>query len=266
MRISFSTAALYPRDSLESLALIAQAGIKEAELMPQCMHDMSASFAKEAATKLHVSSIHYPLAMFAILYNVHPGMIKEARELNSQIIESSHIMGTEAIVIHPHIAPSGAHASSDPAKIKLLTQPILDNFVDLADKAAKYNITIVVENNPRTEGPTPQKLVDYVDSFRHPHIKTIVDTTESFEADVDPASFIRIARPAHMHLSDHAGGLKHINAGEGEMDWPSIMGELKNQNYQGIHVLEPSYRYYLCEDAEAIRVMAKSKAFIEQFA
>jgi sugar phosphate isomerase/epimerase len=259
MRLSFSTAALFPRDSIESLELIAKSGLKEAELMPQCMNDMTEAFAKEAATKLHVSSIHYPLAMFGILYNAHVGMLTEARELSSQLLKSAHIMGTEVIVIHPHIP--GYTQWTDQ-----LLDPILDNITDMCDKAAKFNITIAVENNPRTAGPTPEKLWDYVAAFNHPQLKTMVDTTESFEASIDPVEFIRVAKPMHMHLSDHAGGLKHINAGEGEMDWPAIMAELKSQNFNGIHVLEPSYKYYMVGEAEAVQIITKSKNFLEQFA
>lgn len=264
MRISFSTAALYPRDSLEALSLIAKAGVKEAELMPQCTADLSPAFAKEAAKILHVSSIHYPLCMFGVLYNSHRGMAKEAKALNTTLIEAARIMGTEVIVIHPHTV--SYHAADDPELLKLLYDPIIENFIDMADKAAQHNITITVENNPRTEGPTPEKLVAYVESLNHPQIKTIVDTTEAVEAGIDPTEFIRVAKPSHTHLSDHKDGLRHINVGEGIMDWASITAELKAQQYNGIYVLEPSYKYYLCDDAEAAAKIEKSKNYLLQFA
>ncbi len=44
-RISFSTAGLYPRDTIDSLALLAKAGYREAELMPQCREETAPAFA-----------------------------------------------------------------------------------------------------------------------------------------------------------------------------------------------------------------------------
>lgn len=238
-KYAFSTAALFPRHSTESLKIIGKAGFEFAELMPQCFADISEEFAKEALqTGVRVSSIHYPLAMFSILYNAHPCMSIEARKLNCKLVEMAKQLGTEVIVIHPH-----NHADK---KFKsLLEDPIIENIRNLADLCLNNGITLAVENNPKSPGATPEGLLEYVDLFSHKAMVPMVDTTEAFEADIDPALFIERVKPVHLHLSDYKQEIKHIPAGKGDMDWQSIARSL--QDYKGFLTLEPSYRHYIVD-------------------
>ncbi|HDK26038.1 MAG TPA: hypothetical protein ENG48_02950, partial [Candidatus Atribacteria bacterium] len=66
MKISFSTAGLYPRDTIEAFKIIKDCGINYAELMPQDISETTIDFAKEVIGKdigLKVSSIHFPLIL-----------------------------------------------------------------------------------------------------------------------------------------------------------------------------------------------------------
>ncbi len=96
MRLSFSTAALFPRDTLESLKLIESAGFHYAELMPQCRRETKPDFAYEILqnVRIKVGSIHFPLVFFSIFYNPYPGMIAEARELIDDLLRSAATLHT----------------------------------------------------------------------------------------------------------------------------------------------------------------------------
>ncbi len=85
----------------------------------------------------------------------------------------------------------------------------------------------------------------------------MVDTTEACEADENPADFIRTVQPVHLHLSDHAGNVKHIPAGEGEQDWAAIAKAL--EGYKGFYTLEPLYKFYL---DEPVKKLTKAFNFI----
>jgi sugar phosphate isomerase/epimerase len=253
-RYSFSTAALYPRSASESLRLIAGAGFPHAELMPQCFADASESFAREVErVKIHVASVHYPLAMFSMLYNASPGMVAEARAFGAGLVRLCKALGTEVLVIHPH------EVQQDPKMQALIEQPIKGNILHLAEQCDRAGVLLVMENSPKGVGRTPEGLLAYIASLGAPKIRPAVDTTESCEADIDPAEFIKKARPAHLHLSDHAGDKKHIPAGEGDTNWQAVKAALDTFVYGGYYTLEPLYRYYLDTPEERL---ARAYAFI----
>jgi len=252
-KFSFSTAALYPRDSAESLRLVGAAGFEYAELMPQCFSDVSDDFAARAADcGVKVGSVHYPLAMFSLLYNAHPGMCTEAREFGRKIARLCSRLGAGILVIHPH------ERAKEPKQHLLLEKPIVDNIVDLSDACAGAGVRLVMENNPKGPGRTPESLLAYIAGFDgRAKLGAMVDTTEACEAGEDPVEFLRKVKPVHTHLSDHAGETKHIPAGDGEIDWKGVRDAL--EDYQGIYTLEPLYRHYLF-DAET--ELKRAYAFI----
>ena len=253
-RYSFSTAALYPRSAAESLRLIAGAGFRHAELMPQCFADTRESFAPEVERiGIHVASVHYPLAMFSMLYNASPGMVEEARAFGAELVRLCARLGTEVLVIHPHEVQTDARMKA------LIEAPIRDTILRLAEDCERAGVLLVMENSPKGVGRTPEGQLAYIESLGAPKIAPAVDTTEAREADIDPAVFIAKARPAHLHLSDHAGEKKHIPAGEGDTDWRTVAAALNGQHYSGYYTLEPLYRYYLDAPEEKLE---KAYAFI----
>jgi sugar phosphate isomerase/epimerase len=251
----FSTAALYPRENEQCLKLIAGAGFDCAELMPQCFADASPEFASVAErTGLKVGSVHYPLAMFGMLYNSNPGMSLEARKFGRGLVTLCARLGASVLVVHPHEPPApGAWKPK-------FESPILGNLADLAEECEKQGILLGMENNPKGPGRTARGLLDYIASLNGGKgIRPVVDTTESCESDQDPVEFLKIAKPSHLHLSDHLGEKKHIPAGEGEVDWHGVRDALRGFGYTGIYMLEPLYRYYL-DDAE--KALRKAREFI----
>jgi len=252
-KYSFSTAALFPRSAPESLRLIAGAGFSHAELMPQCFADARETFAREAQKcGIHVASVHYPLAMFSMLYNAGEGMVDEARGFGSGLVRLCSALGAEVLVVHPH------DPQKDPSLRQLLEEPIRRNLQLLGEECAAAGLTLAIENSPKGPGRTPAGLLSYIKALgAGPAAAPLVDTTEACEADEDPAAFIAAVKPRHMHMSDHAGEAKHIPAGEGEADWKAIKKALAG--YTGYYTLEPLYRFYLNEPEKKL---AKAYAFI----
>ncbi|MDN5359816.1 MAG: hypothetical protein PWQ84_879 [Thermotogaceae bacterium] len=254
MRISFSTAALYPRLSIDALKLLSDCGLKEAELMPQCYYETTVNFAKEVSNlNIKVSSIHFPLCLFSVLYNPYPGMVQEAKELIDNLIQAGSIMGTEIVVIHPF-------PKMEEVKHALFLQPVKENFRYLASKAQEKGITIALENNPNSLGKTPEGLNKEVTDIAHDNIKPMVDTTEAWEAGIEPEPFISKTKPIHLHLSDYKGDRKHLSLGKGDGDWKNIIKTIQSLDYKGIYVIEPAYKFYL-EDAK--HKIVQDKIFLE---
>ncbi|MEW5814319.1 MAG: sugar phosphate isomerase/epimerase family protein [Spirochaetota bacterium] len=254
MLISFSTAALFPRTTLEALKLVKQSGFTEAEIMPQCRFDLTAGFAKQAGrTGIHVSSMHFPLVFFPVLYNPCKDMMKEAKKMVRDIVRTGEMLGTKIIVIH-------ALAKLKPYQKSLFAAPVLENLQYLCDAAATAGITIALENNPKTEASDPEKQREEIKKIDRENLVPAVDTTESFEAGIDPIVFLEKAKPRHMHLSDHDGRSKHLPVGRGNNNWSGIIGTLKAQGYSGLLVMEPVYQYFV---ETAVEELSRSFAFLK---
>ena len=200
-KFSFSTAALFPRTAAESLRLIAGAGFSHAELMPQCFAEADERFASQAEKcGIHVASIHYPLAMFSMLYNAGDSMVGEARRFGDGLVRLCRALDAKVLVVHPH------EPAKDPARAALLEAPIVRNLKALGEACAAAGVTLAIENSPKGPGRTPAGLLAYVEALgASPTSAPMVDTTEACEADEDPVAFIAAVRPCHTHLSDHAG-------------------------------------------------------------
>ncbi len=248
-RYAFSTGALYPLESDHALKLLKDAGFSHAELMPQAFNDMSdrAALGYEA-TGIHISSIHYPLAMFAMLYSSHVTMSREGRKLSSDIVRLARRMGTEVIVIH-------TTSVYTPEQHAILEVPVLANIEYLVDLCSDAGITLAMENNPVGVGRQPDTLQAYIKSLGRPCIQPMVDTTEVCEGGGDLIAFLQaiVPRPCHLHLSDFAGGKKHLPAGSGDIDWKAISRILAEKEYAGYYTLEPGYKNYLTDIPAKLR-------------
>ncbi len=243
-RFSFSTAALFPRESADALRLIRGAGFQNAELMPQCLSDASADSARAfEQVGVRIASIHFPLAFFPMLYTPHRSMRDDGRRYASDLLALGERLGTKILVVHPHVPSNRGYD-------ELLDRPVIDNLRWLADECAKHGVLTAMENSPKTCG-TPEKLRDYVAMLDHPNIRPMVDTTEAREAGCDPAEFIAALPPCHLHLSDYRGDTKHLPAGEGNTDFAAVSTALGA--YDGFYTLEPAYRYYMENAPEKLR-------------
>jgi sugar phosphate isomerase/epimerase len=257
-RIAFSTAALYPLESEDALALIGEAGFPKAELMPQAFRDVSdaAALAYEK-TGVSISSIHYPLAMFAMLYTAHSSMSAEGRDFSAKLVSLASRMGTEYLVIHPADGYSGGIK-------EMMERGAEKNIRFLADLCHSKGITVAMENYPSGAGRQAETLDAYTASWNIPNMKPMVDTTEVMEGGENPIEFIRAMKeaPCHLHISDFGGGKKHLPMGEGEIDWKEFFSALREKNYRGYYTLEPSYRYYL---GDRKSILEKGRRFLLSF-
>lgn len=248
-RYAFSTGALYPLESEEALRLVYDAGFAHAELMPQCFGDVSEeSTLRFEKTKVHVSSIHYPLAMFSMLYSAHPTMSEEGRKLSKDIVTMARRLGTEFIVIHPTTNYEGEMQS-------FIEPRVVGNLRYLGDLCEEASITVAMENYPVGVGQYPDTLQQYVRDWKMKAMKIMVDTTEVMEGGGDPLTFIGALdeAPCHLHLSDFGDKKKHLPIGKGEIPWSDVFSLLKQKGFTGYYTLEPAYRHYLSDIPAKLR-------------
>jgi len=252
MRISFSTAALYPRDTIEALEIIKDCGINYAELMPQDISETTTDFAKEILGKdisIKVSSIHFPLILSSFYYSCYPKMQTTTRKIIDGLIETAELLGVEIIVSH------GLPLFKDGYKEKLFYPTILENINYLANKADEKGINIALENGPNYNTRTPFSHNDFIKEFSQKNIGAVIDTTESCEAHQDIFDFLKnVDNIIHLHISDFAKIKgKHLILGEGEINWGRFFSELNAKKFNGYVVIEPLCKYFLENPKEKIR-------------
>lgn len=250
MNLSFSTAALFPRESLDSLKIVEKAGFQYAELMPQCMEETKPHFAKKVMSevKVRVASIHFPLVFFSTFYNPYPGMVREAKALIDDVTAMAGALGTEVIVIHP------PYFGGDKTLEKLFYAPVMDNIRYLCEKAKENGVKIALENSPKG-GRTPEEMLQVIRAVNHENIHPMIDTTEAVESDQDPVEMLKKLDVIHIHASDHKGEAKHILPNEGTLDWVKILSVLREKGFSGFFTVEPAYRYFLEEPVEKMKTV-----------
>lgn len=248
-KTAFSTGAFYTLETAEALGKIRKAGFEHAELMPQCQEDLSPVMLKKVnEIGIHISSIHYPLVYFGILYNANPGMFRESKAFSDNLAQFAKAAGTEFVVIHPEQEYSGRF-------VDVIGKPINDNIRYMCEALDKVNVTVAMENYPSGVGQFPDTLDAYVKAMTIPNMKVMVDTTEVIEGGGDPIEFISKLEnvPCHLHLSDYKDNVKHIPIGTGKVDWKTVFQVLKNRGYAGYYTLEPSYKYYLDDPDDQLK-------------
>jgi sugar phosphate isomerase/epimerase len=139
---SFSTAALFPRESADALRIVRDAGFSNAELMPQCLSDVTkASIHAFKRIGIRIASIHYPLAFFSMLYTPHVSMRNDGRNFSRNLLCLGEALGTEVLVVHPHVPTKRGYDD-------LLDAPVIENLLWLADECEKHGILMAMENSP----------------------------------------------------------------------------------------------------------------------
>ena len=180
MKTAFSTGAFYTLETADALAKIRRAGFEHAELMPQCSEDLSpVMLGKADRIGIHISSIHYPLVFFGILYNANPGMFRESKAFSDNLAAFAKAAGTEFVVIHPEEEYKDRF-------VQILGKPINDNIRYMCDALDKVGVTVAMENYPSGVGQHPDTLDAYVKALAIPNMKVMVDTTEVIEGGEDP--------------------------------------------------------------------------------
>ncbi|RKX46682.1 MAG: hypothetical protein DRP27_00670 [Thermotogae bacterium] len=250
-KLSFSTAALFPRNSVESLKLVEEAGFHYAELMPQCLEETKPRFAKEIKThvKLKIASVHFPLVFQPVFYNPYPGMMKEAKNLIDDVTALAGDLAAEIIVIHPPYF-------ADEVVESLFYTPVMDNMRYLCEKASRNGVKVALENSPKG-GRTVEEMLQMIHAVGHENIFPMLDTTEAVESGQDPVDMLKRLDVIHIHASGHKGKVKHIPPGEDEFDWMKIILVLCEKHFSGFFTVEPSYRYFLEKPVEKMKNVLK---------
>ena len=170
-----------------------------------------------------------------------PTVSEEEKSLAPRnIIEATAMLGGRYSVIHPIAIPGRAYSWPEIREANRVY------FQKLGDFAAKYGVTLCVENmlsNRRFDGSifkrcctTMEELVDLVEAADHEYVKICVDVGHAHYMGIPPAQALRqggaLVKGLHLHDNDTFND-EHLPPFCGNIDWRETMGALHEIGYAG---------------------------------
>ena len=152
-------------------------------------------------------------------------------------------LGVRTVVMHPGVTPWTTRAQL--AGILKLNR---EAFTRLGELAGELGLTIGIENTMdptrsggRVLGALPQELLELVAGVGSPALGITFDTSHAHCQRLDlPAAIREFGRLlCATHISDNDGsGDQHRMPGVGTIDWPAVVGALREIGYEGPFNLE----------------------------
>jgi sugar phosphate isomerase/epimerase len=226
-------------DLEESLRALKAAGLSHFELRGfnqtnvMKLNDEQVSFAASAAKRegFSVAAIATPIGKVDVTDAFEPqaGQMKRAVELARKL-------KARAIRLFSFYVPKG----DDPKKWRKEVVSRMGSLVKIADGTG---VAVVLENEEGLYGDTIERCVDLVEAVKAPHFSLCFDPCNL--AIVGPKPFTDSYKPARKHLGYvHVKDWKRetkamVPAGQGDAEWPPILGALHASGWEGIMALEP---------------------------
>ena len=183
---------------------------------------------RDTGIKIHgvIDSVHWQKR----LSDPKPEVRAEGLKALTTAIDDAKFYGASSILLVPGRVDAKTGESFDECWSR--SQEEIKKVLPLvADSGARLAIE-VVWNNFITK---PQQLVDYVDSFKDPHVGAYFDCSNMVKYGVPPADWIRALGP-RMVKFDFKGYSKSkgwVPIGEGDENWPEILKALDEIGYHG---------------------------------
>lgn len=183
-----------------------------------------------------VTSIGSPIGKIEITDDFEPHV-----ERFETAIERAEQFDAEYVRLFSYYIPDG----DDPADHR---EEVLRRMEAKTERAAEAGVTLVHENEKDIYGDTPERCRDLLTTVDSPHLRAAFDPANFLEIGVEPfpdALLQLVEYVEQLHVKDAAKGERgEIRpAGEGDGDFPAILGALADRGFEGPASLEPHLDY-----------------------
>ena len=243
MEIGLSTASYFQKLQIEDAILdIGAHGVPLCEVFLNTFSEYEPAFVELLAERLDranvsVFSVH-PMSMQfePQLFSIHPRQREDALNLYERVLSAGKRLGAHTYVMHGPARLFGGVKNIELFRIA----PI---FLDLAERAQKYDIQLTLENvswcvfNEPEFGVRLQELTQGA-------IKHTLDVKQAVRSGFDPMDYVRAVgeQIVNVHLCDAtrlpSGGVRYDMPGFGEYDFVSMLNLLKEKGYRGPAFIE----------------------------
>jgi len=243
MEIGLSTASYFQKLQIEDAILdIGAHGVRVCELFLNTFSEYEPPFVELLAERLAQASVSvfsvHPMSMQfePQLFSIHPRQREDALNIYERVLAAGKRVGAQCYVMHGPARLFGGVKNIELARIA----PI---FLDLAERAAAYDIQLTLENvswcvfNEPEFGVRLQELTGGV-------IKHTLDVKQAVRSGYDPVDFIRAVGEhiINVHLCDAtrlpSGLVRYDMPGFGEYDFATMFNLLEKKGYRGPAFIE----------------------------
>lgn len=237
MRCGISTACFYPENTLESLKIVADAGVPVTEIFFNTFHELEDDYIARLLdivknTGIRVAAIHpFTSAMEGFLFGTeYKGRFEDGVKLYSRYFRAAQVLGADKLVFH------GDHFYNTK---KPPMPEYAHRFYELAAAGREYGVTLCHENVSYCRLASPVAVAE---------IKPLLGRAAAFVLDTKQAqrfgaSVLDMADAMgdavrHVHISDFTSRDDCLPPGRGNFEFPPLMRRLKENGFTGDFVVE----------------------------
>ena len=255
----------HPYEAIERFAAIGFTGI-ELVCRDGTQFDSSHDRAQASRTADYAESYGLPVAALtpyaADVNSADPIVARAALKEMRDTIDLAHIMRARFVRAY------GGRDLTDDREGGF--ERAVDALRTIGVHAARFGITVVVENHPGTMTRTGAATRRLIDQIALPTVRalydpanTLHDTDEPWEETLET----QLGTIAYVHVKDfgdHSGKRRACNVGDGVVPWPTILERLLAAGYDGPLSFEYEKMWYPDDLAEAEDGMAKSMTVVKK--
>ena len=247
--IGLSTGCFYQRRFLDVIDEVRDGGFDTIEVCSFPLHldyhdhaAVAAAGARLRALGMRAASFHAPFADRIDITALDPEA--RAAAVRELIIasEAAALMGVESLVLHP-----GPEREGRPPETEFLERMrhAADSLNEVAERCCTLGVHLVLENMlPHLLFGHINDMMYLLGSIRTCDVGACLDTGHAFLARELATVIHKLSGHLHMvHVNDNRGDRDdHLAPGEGQIDWPWVLQELRGHQFRGTLILELSSR------------------------
>lgn len=243
----FSTGCFYRRSIFDVLEDIRAGGFREIEICSFPRHldyhreeDVRRAGDRMRALGLHPFSFHAPLADGIDITSLHDVAREAAINELLAACNAAALMGVEHVVLHP-----GPEREGRPPAGEFLQHMhnAAESLNRVAARCRELGLCLLLENMlPHLLFGHTSDMLYLLGEIRECSVGTCLDTGHANLAGELPTVIHKLSGHLKMlHINDNHGDRDaHLPPGEGVIDWPWVIAELKRCHFSGTLILELS--------------------------
>ncbi len=273
---------------LEALQLFHDIGLDGAEIvvqdnyksgLPTVCAEEELKAVKEKAAELGLRII--ALTPYNSRFNDLDETVRQKEEEDLlRCIQYAEYLGAEYIRIY-----GGNYAAGDTDPDGKKWDALVKSMRRLGDEAAKHQVKLVIENHFNTMTVSAKQSIELSREINHPAVGILYDQANlafTGQEDYLTATALQMEKVYYMHVKDLkfkennqgfiSSDVSHPKeeernvvtkiVGEGELDWPAILGKVKEYGYDGWLSLEYERRWHPDDIPDASIGMKKSADYL----
>ena len=238
MKCGISTSCLYPMETKESLQTLTDMGFQEFEVLFNTFREIQSSYTLKMRKRLDdygavMRSIHPFTSGFesALIFTNYRTRFLDGLEFYKQYFEAANILGASILVLH------GQNNCGRYGGIE--EKDYLEKYLALYELGQQFGITVAQENVNGFRSANPSFIRRMREQLQN-CCAFVFDVKQAVRAGFDPYDMCDAMGKnlIHVHINDNAPSQDCLLPGNGTMDYPRLLRQLKQQDYHGSFIIE----------------------------